>query len=255
MILSKLITHEDKFNIHKTMGILTLTNFLFQTVHYLYYKKLYFINAFIFIHIVLHITSFIFKVLSKRPKSGDKMKLFIWEELRLHSMIFAYRACFSILFPDYAKIIIFLTMIAADLATKFVGDETYTTVRGQHDKEKSFKKQMYSAFFSMSQMGATAICSGCFQKNHNKFLTFQTLIPIQTSAFGLTLLRKNIIDKTTWQIVYSIELSLVYILWYFVYRNFFIIPMSFFPFLLRKIGVSKYIIWSIFVLIDKIKIL
>jgi len=250
MILSKLITHEDKFHIHKTMGLLTLTNFIFQTIHYFAYQKLYYINQYIFIHIFLHMTSFIFQVLSKRPKAGDKMKMFIWEELRLHSMIFAYRACFSILFPEYARVIIFLTMIAADLTTKYVGDDTFTTVRGQHDKEKSWKKQIYSVFFSMSQMGATAICSGCFQPNYNKFLTFQTLIPIQTSAFGLTLLRKNIIDKTTWQVVYSIELSLVYIYWYYEYGNLYIIPMSGIPYFFRKIGFSKYIIWLLFVLID-----
>ena len=251
MIISKLITHEDNFHLHKTMGILTLTNFFFQTIHYFMYKRLYYINYYIFIHILLHVSSFIFQVLPKRPKNVDKMKMFIWEELRIHSMIFAYRACFSILFQNYARIIIFLTMIAADLTTKYVGDSSFTTVRGQHDKNtQSIKKQIYSAFFSMSQMGATAICSGCFQPTYNNFLTFQTLIPIQTSAFGLTLLRKNIISKTTWQIVYSLELGSVYIFWYYVYGNLYIVPMTSIPYILRKIGISKYVIWSLFVLVD-----
>ena len=87
----------------------------------------------------------------------------------------------------------------------------------------------------------------------SKFLTFQTLIPIQTSAFGLTSLRKNIIEKTTWQIVYSIELSLVYIYWYYEYGNLYIIPMSGVPYFFRKIGLSKYAIWMLFIFIDKLQ--
>ena len=251
MILSQLITHEDKFNLHKTLGLITLTNFSFQTIYYLLYQTLYKIDFFINFHIILHLSSFIFKVLPKRPKNSEKMKMFIWEELRIHSMIFAYRGCFCILYNNFSRPIIFLTMILADLTTKFVGDSEFTTIRGQHDKNTlSFKKQIYTAFFSISQMGATAICSGCFQSEYNNFLTFQTLIPIQTSAFGLTLLRKNIINKTTWQIIYSIELSAVYIFWYYVYGNFNILYMSIIPYLLRRAGLPKYMIWILFVLTD-----
>ena len=106
MILSKLITHEDKFHIHKTMGLLTLTNFIFQTIHYFAYQKLYYINQYIFIHIFLHMTSFIFRYCQNVPKAGDKNENVYLGKLRLHSMIFAYRACFNFI-SEYARVIIF----------------------------------------------------------------------------------------------------------------------------------------------------
>ncbi len=253
-MLSKLITDEDPMHIHKTLGLLTLSNYAFQTVYYVNYGEMYNIDKLIYVHICLHLSSFVFKVLSKRPKEMDKMKMFIWEELRLHSMIFAYRSCFSILYPDFSKAIVFLTMMAADTATHYVGDAEFTTVRGRHERPtKSLAKQAYSIFFSTSQMGATAICSGCFQDSYSKFLTFQTLIPIQTSAFGLTLLRKNIINKTVWQVVYTIELSLVYVWWYYIYRSWYIIPMSVVPYLLRRAGVPKYAIWLLFIIGDDLR--
>lgn len=253
-MLSKLITNEDPFHIHKSLGLLTLMNFAIQTTHYMYFQEMFHIKKLIYIHIGLHLSSFIFNVISKRPKVGDKMKMFIWEELRLHSMIFAYRACFSILYPEFSRIFVFITMVAADITTHYVGDNEFTTVRGQHDRQgNSLLKKVYSAFFSMSQMGATVICSGCFQPSYNNFLTFQTLIPIQTSAFGLTLLRKNLINKTVWQAIYTIELSLVYVWWYYVYGNLYIIPMSAAPYVLRRAGLSKYLIWFLFFLLHDLK--
>ena len=99
-------------------------------------------------------------------------------------------------------------------------------------------------------MGATLICSGCFQTSPNDILTFSTLPPIQTSAFGLTLLRKNIISKKIWQIIYGIELLLVYILWFNVYKNIYIIPLSLLPYFLRRLGFSKYLIWLFIFYLD-----
>ncbi len=253
-MLSKLFTTEDNFNIHKSLGFLTLMNFFIQSINFIFFGNMFYIEYLIGIHLMLHLTSFIFNVLPSRPKNGTRMNMFIWEELRMHSMIFAYRACFCIIYPELAKYIIFVTMILADMVTHFVGDKNFTTVRGQHDKNSSsFLKKIYGSFFSISQMGATAICSGCFQPEFSSFLAFQTLIPIQTSAFGLTLLRKNIISKTFWQVVYSIELSLVYFWWYIIYGNLYIIPMSVIPYIFRKFNFSKYFIWIVFVLIDENK--
>ena len=249
--INKLFTEEDPYNIHKTFGFLTLSNFAFQSYYYMNYGEMFYIDKFIFIHMLLHVTSFVFKVLKQRPETGDKMKMFIWEELRMHSMIFTYRACFCILCPEFSCLIVLMTMAAADYTTYKVGNSNFTTVRGQHSRiSSSLVKQVYGAFFSMSQMGATAICSGCFQPSFNYFLAFQTLIPIQTSAFGLTLLRKNIINKKMWQIVYTFELSLVYILWYREYKNLNIIAMSAIPYICRRYGMSKYVIWILFFMMN-----
>ncbi len=251
MNLRKLVTKEDPYHFHKFFGIACLLNFVYQYCHYFIYGSMFKINYLIFFHLFLHLTSFIFRVIKERPINPSVMNMFIWEELRIHSMIFAYRACFVILFPQYCKYITFSTLILADIASYYFGNPNNTTVRGNHDKvSNSAFKNIASIFFSTSQMGATLICSGCSQSFPSDILTFSTLPPIQTSAFGLTLLRKNIINKKIWQIIYSLELLLVYILWIKVYKNYYIIPLSILPYFLRRIGFSKYIIWLFIFYLD-----
>jgi hypothetical protein len=95
----------------------------------------------------------------------------------------------------------------------------------------------------MSQMGATVIVSGMFQPHASSMLVFCTLPPIQTSAFGMTLIRKNLISQATWTMIYSIELLMVYLIWYLEYGNFNIVSIAFVTYMARRMGVSKYVIW------------
>lgn len=255
-IINKLITHEDPFHIHKSMGIYCLFNFIFQLSYYFIYKTMYLSPVVMTPHVLLHITSFVFKVLDKRPVTQDnkiisKMSMFIWEELRIHSLIFGLRSAFIVIFPEQSIPIVFLTLVLADLATHFYGIKDITTVRGNNNMEKSSNiKKLYSMFFSTSQMGATIICAGFFQKTINPVLVFCTLPAIQTSAFGMTLLRKNIITKETWQVVYSLELVLVYIVWYFEYKNLNILGYSLIAYLLRSKNLNKYALWLTFLFVD-----
>jgi hypothetical protein len=250
-ISSKLFTNEDKYHIHKFFGMYVLINFCHHYLKYFYNKENIYFNLFNLLpHFLLHISSFNFKVLPQRFLS-PKFIMFIWEELRLHSMIFSYRALFILLFPQYRIPIIFLTMIAADAVTLLVGNENISTVRGDHGKESSSTiKKIYSSFFSTSQIGATIICGGFFQQSYSPMLVFATLPPIQTSAFGMTLLRKNIINKTTWQIIYSLELLFVYLIWYIETNNIIIIPLSILCYIARKSNISKYQIFIILTLIN-----
>jgi hypothetical protein len=250
--MEKLITHEDPIHFHKIFGVICLFNYGLQ--YYLYFTNRDPILNFYTIlpHIILHLSSFIFKVLSKRPIE-NKMSMFIWEELRIHSLIFAWRACFVILFIEYAIIITFASMILADLVSYKYGTIGVSTVRGQHDKvgKRSFIKELAGSFFSISQFGATIITSGLIQSVPSKILIFSTLPPIQTSSFGMTLIRKNIINHKIWTIVYSIELLITYCIWYMEYKNLNILFLSIFLYFLRRIGISKYIIWSLIFIIDK----
>lgn len=254
----KLITDEDPYHIHKSMGIYCLLNFVFQLVYYMCYREMI-LNWMVMIpHVMLHMTSFIFKVLDKRPVTNDnkiisKMSMFIWEELRLHSMIFGLRSCLIIMFPSITngRIIVFSTLGLADLITYVYGNPEVTTVRGNNKIEKrSCIKKIYAMFFTTSQMGATIICGGFFQKIINPALVFCTLPAIQTSAFGMTLLRKNIISKTTWQIVYSIELALVYYVWYLEYNNVDILAYSLMAYFMRSNGLNKYLLWLVYLVVD-----
>lgn len=250
MGLSELVTHEDPYYLHKTFGVCVLCNFFYQFYLYYFYGIMY-LNIYTMLpHLALHITSFIFKVLPTRVLS-EKTAMFIWEELRLHSMVFAYRSCLSILIPNYRVFFVFLTMFLADVATFLFGNYDVTTIRGSHNKISSkYYKKIASAFYSTSQFGATLICGGFFQENYSPILTFTTLPAIQTSAFGMTLIRKNIINKTVWQVIYSAELLLVYYMWYLEKQNILIVPMSMFCYFLRKNGMNKYCLFFIIAFSD-----
>jgi hypothetical protein len=171
--------------------------------------------------------------------------MFIWNELRIHAMLFALRACFAILFLEYSFIISLLTMIGADITTYYYGTEGVSTVRGQHSKVgyRSIYKELSGSFFSISQFGATVITMGLFQDSPLPMLIFSTLPPIQTSAFGMTLIRKNIINKNAWGVVYTFELLITYFIWYKEYKNINIFFISLIMYLFRRYGVPKYIIW------------
>lgn len=247
--MQKLFTHEDNFNLHKIFGLYCLLNYFFQTGLFLTNGYVY-LNVFTLLpHLFLHISSFVFKVLSKRPIQS-KSSMFIWNELRLHALIFGFRSVLSILLPEFRIIWLFLTLISADVATHFYGTEGISTVRGnlENHGKRGIKKELLAAFFSTSQIGATLVVSGLFQNEFHPILNFLTLPAIQTSAFGMTLLRKNLITKETWSIVYSLELVLVYIFWYYIYGNVNVFLYSLPFYILRRQNISKYIIWSLYLL-------
>tara|TARA_Y100000816_G_C26007466_1_gene526594 strand:+ start:253 stop:1062 length:810 start_codon:yes stop_codon:yes gene_type:complete len=250
MGFNELITNEDPYYLHKFFGFFVLINYIYQFSNFFLYNSVNLNTWSILPHLFLHYSSFIFKVLPYRIQT-KQTEMFIWEELRLHSMIFASRACFTILFPNYRIIFVFLTMIFADLSSFLFGREGVSTVRGDHNKTSSkLLKQIYSGFFSSSQIGATIICGGFFQNHFSPILVFSTLPPIQTSAFGMTLIRKNIINKNIWQVVYTIELLLVYYMWYIVHNNLIIIPLNISCYLLRRINLNKYFLFIILTYLD-----
>ena len=244
-MIEKLFTYEDPFYIHKSLGFMCLLNYGYQYYLYFNYNQPILNIYTLAPHFFLHISSFIFKVLDYRQPES-RLSMFIWKEMRLHSLIFAYRACLCILFINYSQIITFTTMLCADYVTNEYGKIGVSSVRGLHDNinKRNLKKNLSAAFFSISQLGATAITSGIFQPFPSKILIFSTLIPIQTSAFGMTLIRKNLITKETWMIIYSIELLFTYVIWYIEYKNLYIIPLAVFLYILRRLNISKYLIWG-----------
>jgi hypothetical protein len=174
--------------------------------------------------------------------------MFIWNELRLHSLLFAWRACFSILFIDYCFYISFLTIFLADIVTYYYGTPGVSTVRGDQTRvgKRNIFKEIIGAFFSISQIGATIITMGFFQKTPSLILIFSTLPPIQTSAFGMTLIRKNLINKDLWSYFYTAELLITYYIWYLEYKNINIFFISCAIYFIRRYyNISKYTVWLI----------
>lgn len=252
--VKRLVTQEDPYHIHKTMGIYCLLNFVVQFSLYATTGNMILSKIIMLPHLLLHVTSFFFKVLERRPVSQEgkivgKMSMFIWKELRLHSLSFGSRSVLTVMYPTMGFIFVVINFIVADIVTHYYGTPNVTTVRGNNQmatEKRSFQKYVYSVFFSTSQLGAIIICAGFLQEKISPILAFSTLPAIQTSAFGMTLLRKDIISKSTWQVVYSLELLLVYFVWYKEYSNVHILFYSTFAYLMRVMGLNKYALWSLF---------
>jgi len=239
-----LVTKEDPWFLHKACGLFVLLHFVYQLIVFGTTNAMNLRPWALIPHGLLHASSFLFKVLSKRP-TAKRSSMFIWNELRVHAAIFALRAILIIRWPRQGVPIVLLTMLLADLTSHVYGTTGLTTVRGPHTqvRQRWGLKALYAAFFSMSQLGATLICTGLLAPERRVELVFLTLIPIQTSAFGMTLLRKHLISKRTWSVVYSLELVLAYIAWYRVYGECWLVLYSACLYVLRRCGVSKYLLW------------
>jgi hypothetical protein len=129
----KLVTKEDGHygHIHKFIGIAALAHYayrayLLMTTGSMQFDAGIFTLSCILLHMVLSVSSFIFKIPNNRINSAPM----IYPEFRLHSIIFAYRSLIVMLLmwaskrwdtvlPLYFRgVVVMLTMVAADSVTK-----------------------------------------------------------------------------------------------------------------------------------------
>lgn len=190
----KLLTKEDPYNIHKTIGIISLLHFGYR-YYKLYFKDMDFNTnndiLFLIFHFLLSVSSFQFKI----PQTRNRASPMIYPEFRMHNLLFSFRSIFCTLlfyykFPIYYNIVVcFLTMGFADFVTYYYKDGT--TMRDmQFDIDiTEDKKKAITTFHSKMQIGATFYMVG----NINS--AFSPLFAIQFSSFLMTLVRKNIIKR------------------------------------------------------------
>lgn len=255
--LFKLSTREDYFFIHKYLGIFCLINFIYRYYCLFVYGDMNFDNTSmtpfsITLHGLLSVSSLIFRV----PTERHKGKPMIYQEFRLHSIIFALRSvfcslCFYYQMSIYYNVLIInLTMIFADIITHFFKAKT-KTMRGMPfgksltEEEKKTITRMHSS----QQFAATIY----MMVNIN--FAFTPIFAIQIAAFLMTLVRKNIIDELDWHRVYAVALWInifvlsttnIFMVLYicFVYYGF-----RFFRF---HFHINKYLLWNIFLYIATI---
>ena len=129
----KLVTKEDGHygHVHKFIGIAALAHYayrayLLMTTGSMQFDAGIFTLSCILLHMVLSVSSFIFKIPNNRINSAPM----IYPEFRLHSIIFAYRSLIVMLLmwaskrwdtvlPLYFRgVVVMLTMVAADSVTK-----------------------------------------------------------------------------------------------------------------------------------------
>jgi hypothetical protein len=190
-----------------------------------------------------------------------KKPLLIYEEYRLHTILFTLRGCWPYLYeatvqatnrPDLslARILavspyipFFATMcihLVVDWISCVHGTPGLTTVRVA-DKSKRLSTVLFRRSFSFYQIIAAA-SSVAATDMHYLNMGYNTLIAIQSSTFLMTLVRKNIIRPYTHLVIYGACLvaSTGYI---FLWNDWQLLAVSAAVFAGRMCGISKYVLW------------
>lgn len=256
--LRRLVTKQDKFNIHKTLGFLSICNFIYRYVYvYITQGNLGYNGSMLdwlsmIIHTTLACTGIFFHVPKKRIP--DK-PMVIYEEYRLHAMVFTLRCFFvfliAILFPlrpwYVMPCVIGFHHYQADRITSKYGSPGNTAVRATSERMKisNFYKKI-SLFYSFYQF--LAIASHLIYNERSADLGFNALIAIQSSAFLMTLYKKKAITGKSHMLGYSgcLILSSYHIIRLIDTYTLFLTVGAF---LMRiNLQLNKYVIWYIFLI-------
>lgn len=252
--MEALITHhESRYgHIHKTLGLLAVTHYIYRFYSFLAYGTMGFGTSsallYILIHAALSGTSLIFYIPSARSITSPM----IWPEFRAHSIIFAYRSLVAITLAEltisdpitrFATVI--GTLLLADGATKYFKMEGVTTMRDMPfpDWVSPLARTRLNYYYSVSQVLATMTI--LYSPSSER--AFMILFPIQIAAFLMTLVRKKMITPLQWHISYAFSLFMNYIHGGLIQTE--TLPVLFYisslVFCLLRFGfrVNKYVLW------------
>jgi hypothetical protein len=244
----KLMTKEDPYHIHKTLGIVSIIHFAYRYSRLITNQSMDFTTnydiSFLIIHALLSTTSFDFKI----PQSRNKASPMIYPEFRLHNLLFSYRSLLCTLFFYYRLPIIYnilacyMTMIGADIVSKYYKDGT--TMRGmQFDTNVSEEsKKIITMFHSKMQLCATTYMIG------NIDSAFSPLFAIQLSSFLMTLVRKNIIKTNHWHLLYGFSLIMNVFVYYSLRFDFIMLQLfifKLFSYMRFTKQQNKYLCWTL----------
>mmetsp|Transcript_6156 Transcript_6156/g.20105 ORF Transcript_6156/g.20105 Transcript_6156/m.20105 type:complete len:283 (-) Transcript_6156:28-876(-) len=252
-VKKKLFTKEDPHYLHKTLGLLCVLSFFFRyqiddELHFFDGRHPVGLDVLTFLlHLGLSSSSLIFHVLKKRI--ADK-PLIIWEEYRLHAIIFTSRSfCIGMisgLWPSMPKLVPFIVLtvhhLVVDYVTKIHGREGTTTVRNEGKVRPTLKAGFL--FYSYYQFAASA--SNLAPSAYTPALAFNTIIAIQSSSFLMTLCRKSIIDWYTHAALYTACLLLSLARMAAVFNPLFFATVAFLFALRVVLRLDKYLIWTVF---------
>jgi hypothetical protein len=261
----KLFTKEDPNRLHKTLGFLSVASFLYR-YGYVFPKfgslgmdNDVFSWITMLLHLLLSTSSLIFHVLPRRIVNKP---MIIWEEYRLHAIVFTIR-CFSVWCFHWFKpqsvrnteteyfllyCMVMIHHVVVDKITLVYGTPGQTAVRVQDDRKKDggaiFYAKRFYGFYQFAALG-----SHLLPYNNLGAMGFNALIAIQSSAFLMTLFRKGLIEWYSHAFWYTTCLVLSQIHMYHFFGAMFFVKV-FTMFMLRtKLRMSKYLVWMIFVLI------
>lgn len=206
----KLMTKEDPYHIHKTVGFICILNYGYRYYLLIRYGSMYLDNhraaILVIYHVILSCSSLVFHIPANRNKSAPM----IYPEYRLHSILFVMRSvgCYFLTWfespIEYKFAVCYLTMILADAVTARYQspDKWNTTMRNMPFDSRIEEEDQRQIIIMQSsqQIGATLYMFG------NLDSCFSPMFAIQIAAFLMTMVRKNIIDSNMWHIVYNISL-------------------------------------------------
>jgi ferredoxin-NADP reductase/lipid-A-disaccharide synthase-like uncharacterized protein len=238
--ISKLVTHEDKFHIHKLMGSISILNYF-----YLFFDCFYsgatadmtlrsvdtgFI-ALTWVHTVLSLSALQFLI----PRTRTGILPMIWQEFRAHSIIFALRSFLIINLVYFCKLsvdvntintrnpgsyivantlvrcmFVVVAMKLADISTGFLRENRKETTTATMPYWSGCPPRLQSVikyFYTHSQFMATIAC--LFSKVP---YILAVAFPIQIASFLMTLVRKQIISAFWYHALYGGSLAVVYLI-------------------------------------------
>jgi hypothetical protein len=258
-LIKKLFTEEDKFNVHKIFGLLSLLSYLYRyfyiltTTGRLGIENDFFSYLTLAIHTMLSLSSFIFHVLTFRIIENP---LIIYEEYRVHAILFTLRAILVSVFGlvmhlipvSVQKVSLIALVLSIHLLVDYVtikhGRSGVTAVRVANT-DKGFLK-FGKLCYSYYQFLALA-CHLIIDQNL-KDLGFNAVIAIQSSAFLMTLKRKNIIEWYTHAFFYSFALFLSMVYMFMAKGTTFFIYVGIVFTARISLNFNKYPLWLVYIL-------
>ena len=251
--MARLFSQHDPAHVHAILGALSLVSFLYYYGNVVYHGRLPADGVppyVMLLHLSLSLSSILFAVPRRRIRRNPTL---IWFEYRAHAVIFTLRSVAIYVANHYLHSaavvrlgVVLCTGAAADYVSRVYGEEGITTVRG-NGKYRDARVKMIVPFYSVYQICASA--SHIYDYNP-VFSGYNTLIAIQSSAFGMTLVRKGIVGWKYHAAGYSFCLLLsMYAMWLQVippHRYGFWILCALVSIGRIMDGVNKYALWCIF---------
>ena len=267
--ISKLITHEDKFHIHKSMGVISLLNYFYLLFDCFYSGATAEMTlrsvdgGFIgitWVHTILSLSALQFLI----PRTRTGILPMIWQEFRAHSIVFAVRSFLIInalyFFFDSKEdrisataiivrlVFVLVAMKLADISTEYLRENRKETTTATMPYWSDCPASVQSAikyFYTHSQFMATTVCLFA-----DIPYILAVAFPIQIASFLMTLVRKNIISAFWYHMFYGASLLVVYLINAADYRLYPIMILGVALIHLRvQLKVNKYILWSLVALI------
>lgn len=229
--ISKLITHEDKLHIHKSMGVISLLNYFYLLFDCFYSGAEAEISlrsvdhsfiGIVWVHTILSLSALQFLI----PRTRTGILPMIWQEFRAHSIVFAVRSflIINVLYFFFNSkeeststtaiavrlAFVLFAMKMADFSTERLREnrkETTTASMPYWSDCPASIQYMIKYFYTHSQFMATVVC--LFAEIP---YILAVAFPIQIASFLMTLVRKNIISAFWYHMFYGGSLLVVYLI-------------------------------------------